>query len=180
MNLTFENIFLGAKVSLEKIDLFIYKINIKTFYAGVLDYEVFLEKYENKSKEFTFKDFCKNIKAKQYDYAGFTIADAEVEKGKKIGSKKKNKDEKRYLSVKGEKILRDACEKYKKGKSFNYPMYDDKTEFHILIVHPDGKALINIEDNYYLYNLVSKKFFFIEDVYKGILNENNIPWDLSI
>lgn len=181
MKLTYENIFLSAEATFEGKNMFVYKINAKSFYAGTMPFEIFMDKYEKKPKSIVFKDFCTHNTAKQYTYEGFDISEEEVEKGKKIGIKKKDKDEKRYLSLKAEKLLRDVyTDKYKKGKSYQHPLYDDKTEFHVVEAHPDNKILLNIDNNYILFNMISKKYLFLEDVFKKELNSKNIPWDLSL
>lgn len=177
MNLTFDNIFLGAEVYQGTKKLIVYKINQKTFYAGEMDFEVFFNRYKI-SKGTTFKDFVASVKADLYSYEGFTITEIEVEKGKKIGVKKIDKDDKKFLSPKAEKTLKDIIEtRVKKGRNCNYPLYDGNKEFHIVVAREDGKILLNMDDEYILFNVETRKYYKIENVFEGKLKEDNIPFD---
>ena len=177
MKLTYENIFLGAAVSKGEQRLTVYKINQKTFYAGNMDFEVFFGRYEKSPKGTTFKDFVAANKAELLSYEGFDITEEEIERGKTIG-KKIDKNEKKFLSVHGERLIKEVFDtKYKKGRSFNYPLYDGSTEFHIVVANDDGKILFNMDNEYILFSVNTKKYFKIENVFAGTLKTETIPWN---
>ena len=171
--------FLGCSIIEEKTkkSYFVYKINAKTFYAGEMSYDQFISRFKVSQKGTTFKEFAAGVKAKSFSYEGFSISEAEVERGKKVGIKKEPKKEKKMLSTRGESAIRDAyILRYKKGKGCKYPMYDGTMEFHIVAAHPENKVLLNVEGQYVLYGLESKKFFVVEDVCSGKLTMATIPW----
>ena len=178
MKLTYDNIFLRAKVSNNIKNLIVYKINQKTFYAGEMDYEVFFNRYDKSLKGTTFKDFAAANKAGPFSYEDFNITEEEVNKGKTEGIKKITKEEKRLLSVKSEKLIKDIYDtKFKKSKNYKYPLYDGSTEFHIVVANDDEKVLFNMDNDYILFNIKTKKYKKIENTFIGTLKENNIPWN---
>ncbi|OQB40553.1 MAG: hypothetical protein BWY04_01308 [candidate division CPR1 bacterium ADurb.Bin160] len=178
MKLTYENIFLGAVISKNDEKLIVYKINQKTFYAGKIDYDVFHNRYKMSKKGTTFKDFAATNKAGPFSYEGFEITEEEVNKGKTEGVKKISKEEKKILSAKTEKLIKDIYDfKFKRGKGYRYPIYDGSTELHLVVANVEDKVLFNMNNEYILFNVKTKKYKKLESVFIGTLKEKNIPWN---
>ena len=81
MLLTPENAFLGAKIKKDKEELYVIKVNAKSFYAAPIPYEEFLKDYQNQTwhKE-TFINYCKRLKYQQCKYGEYEITEDEAKK----------------------------------------------------------------------------------------------------
>ena len=120
MNLTAENAFIGATVSKGVETLTVYKVNVKSFYAGKYPLDEFKSMYKFKDKSQTFKDFCKRSSILQYDYSGWEITEEEAAK-KQVEEIKSAA--KQVFSTSQKKAIKDTFEEYNKQCPCGYEIW---------------------------------------------------------
>ena len=157
INLTPQNAFLGAEVTLNGKTLYVVKINEKSLYAS--SEPSFLAAWEGKSKGVTWKNFCEGHQAKSYKYDGFEIAEEEAAKKAEIEAKSQLKKEQvqhisGQLRAEVKKSWKRFVEKETKGKgkAWQYPIESgDKRVCPVAASIQAEAMLLNINSNYMFY-----------------------------
>ena len=162
MNLSAENAFIGATVSKGVETLTVYKVNVKSFYAGKYPLDEFKSMYKFKDKSQTFKDFCKRSSILQYDYSGWEITEEEAAK-KQVEEIKSAA--KQVFSPSQKKAIKDTFEEYNKnGKQMRW-----------VLIQKDNSLVIRYGDIRYLYNVTSEETIALGE--DEALTEDSVPWD---
>ena len=184
MKLTKENIFIGAKVShqTEGENLYVYKVNDKSFYAGSKTLEE-VEYYnrvnpDSKTKIYsTFSSLMKAVGGKQYTYDGFEINKEEAkrkETEEKIAQIKK--EQKKYLTPSGEKLLKNLFKIKESGKgSWSHSNYVSKVQIILLEANSEGKCVVRVGSDVIFYDVktgIQRLFDYQKDK-----NGKNIIWE---
>jgi hypothetical protein len=171
--LTHETAFIGAKVKINKKDLFIIKINIKSFYACDCIYTEFLEKQEQSKKlKITFKDLCKKENFKQYKYEDATIDDKQ--------EKPKIENKKKFLFSKINRLfLEDYYKKMLKNNIRIGHINNGDCQITICSVK-DNILVISYDYNFYFYDINNHSEQFIQSVYEKGLTEKNVWEKLAV
>lgn len=175
MNLTAENAFIGATVSKGVDTLTVYKVNVKSFYAGKYPLDEFKSMYKFKDKSQTFKDFCKRSSILQYDYSGWEITEEEAAK-KQVEEIKSAA--KQVFSPSQKKAIKDTFEEYNKnGKQMRlvyiYSSYN--SDALRVLIQKDNSLVIRYGDIRYLYNVTSEETIALGE--DEALTEDSVPWD---
>lgn len=174
--LSFENAFLGAKITKDKKEYYIYKINQKTFYFGALRYEVIKSRWENKTPDLTWKLLMSSVEGKTSDYEGFFLAD---EQDAEITIKKasEEKKEKKYLSKYAEIEIFKLFERFKKDKgSWRHQTEVSKEIFTIIAAKKEGIVLLSVDGNFVFFNLNTKKYTYWRPIQMNKNRTKEIPW----
>ena len=174
MNLTAENAFIGATVSKGVETLTVYKVNVKSFYAGKYPLDEFKSMYKFKDKSQTFKDFCKRSSILQYDYSGWEITEEEAAK-KKVEEIKSTT--KQVFSPNQKKAIKDTFEEYnKKGKQMRLVYINSYNSGALrILIQKENSLVIRYGDIRYLYNVTSEETIALGE--DEALTEGSVPWD---
>jgi len=171
MNLDYENAKVGAKIKIEGQELFIYKVNKKSFYAGKLGLKEIIQ-----PKGVTWISFMKDIKGKKYSYGTAEISELEISKINDFIEKEKK--QKKYLNSRNERELLEVYKQRVIGKSTKTPLITLETTKKnppiVLGYNKDGWFLISLRDrkHYFFYNVLSKEYI---DYNKEIHKNNVFP-----
>ena len=154
MKLNSENAFVGAKVTIKNETKYIYKVNGKTFYAGSTPNDSLVQ-----PKGMKFTDFMKKIGGEKYSYGDAEITDVEV--SRKDNFIKKEKDQKKYLTVPTERYIKKIYDEKVIGKStktYKELVENGKgKEIAIIDADKEGWFLISMRDGvtYFFFNAVN-------------------------
>lgn len=174
MKFTYDNAFQGAKITKGEAILYVYKVNTKSFYAGNITFPQFEERYENRPSKQTFKEFCKQNDFKMLNYGDYEISDEE-EKKKAYSIPSSSHD-----SIgKAEKlVISKVVSEYEKKKKEVYCITIDVGKTTMRILKKNGSSvLLNIDKNYYLYNMETSKTIKLGTIYDVTFTESTIPWE---
>ncbi|MDR0676125.1 MAG: hypothetical protein LBF97_03680 [Elusimicrobiota bacterium] len=173
MKLTPENIFVSAKIKIAKKDLFVIKVNTKSFYACECLYKDFLEKQEQAKKvKMTFKDLCKKEGFKQYKYEDATIDETQ--------DKPKIENKKKFLFSKINRLLLEDC--YKKMIKNNMKTNNiNNGDCQVVVCSiRDNILVISYNSNFYFYDINNHSEQLIQSVYEKGLTEKNVWEKLAV
>lgn len=162
MKLTKDNAFVGARVThrTEGENLYVYKVNDKSFYAGPKTPEE-VEEYnkpslDSKAKIYsTFSKLMKVVGGKQYQYKDFDIDENEAErKEKKEKIDKLKKEQKKYLSPSAEKLVKKLYKISQSGKgSWGHSNFVNKTHIVLISVNNEGKCVVRSGSDVIFYHV---------------------------
>lgn len=174
MKFTYDNAFQGAKITNGKTILYVYKVNAKSFYAGEITFPQFEERYENRPFKQTFKDLCKQNNFNMLSYGDYEISEEEAKK------KSSSITLKSHDSIgKAEKlVISKIISEYEKKKKEIYCITIDVGKTTMRILKKNGSSvLLNINGDYYLYNIETSKTIKLGTVYDVTFTESTIPWE---
>lgn len=183
INLTSQNAFLGAEVTLNGKTLYVVKINEKSLYAS--EESNFLALWKVKPKGITWKNFCDGHKAKSYKYDNFTITEEEASKKAEVEARQElKKTQVNYISGQLKKEVHNMWKRFLvkdkggKGKAWQYPIESgDKRLCPIAASSQAGAILFSV-------NTVNIFYFVEDDVYVPFNKEEHklgkeIVWPIS-
>ena len=174
MKLTSENAFVGASITgSDGVKLTVYKVNEKSFYAGVYPLEQYKEMFKNRDRGATFKMFCTKNNINMYSYDGWEIEEAEA-------SKKEMADAtvKAHVALKPE--IRKAIKAYfdeciSKGESLRLSAIWYRGDVIRIIVSNKESLVLSIDGARYLYHVPTEETVLLEE--EEALTEATIPWE---
>lgn len=173
---SFDNAFLGAKVIKNKKEFYVYKINQKTFYFGVLPYATIKARWENKTPDLTWKLLMDSVGAKSSEYEGFFLAD-EQDAEIMIKRASEEKKEKKYLSKHAEAEVFKLFERFKTGKgSWRHQTEVSKEIFNIVEAKQEGVVLLAIDGHFVFFELHSKKYTYWRPIRMVKDGSKEVPW----
>lgn len=164
-----ENVFVGAKVIINKKEITIIKINAKSFYGCECSFTDFLEKQENAKKyKITFKNLCGREGWKQYKYETAELAEGQ----KKPEIENKNK----FLFSKTNRLLLEDCyRRMVKNETKRGSINNGDCQITIC-TRKDNILMLSYDTNFYFYNMENHSDKFIASVFEQGINESNV-WE---
>ena len=174
MKLTSENAFVGANITgSDGVKLVVYKVNSKSFYAGVYALAQYQELLKNKDRGATFKMFCSKNNINMYSYDGWEIEEEEASKKEIAAATAKD-----HVALKPEvrKAIKDYYEECKKkGQSLRLSAIYYRGDMIRIIVSNDESLVLSIDGNRYLYHVPSEETILLSE--DEALTEATIPWE---
>ena len=174
MKLTSENAFVGASITgSDGVKLIVYKVNEKSFYAGVYPLEQYKEMFKNRDRGATFKMFCTKNNINMYSYDGWEIDEAEASKKEIAAATVKS-----HVSLKPEirKAIKDYYEEcMKKGESLRLSAIWYRGDVIRIIVSNKDSLVLSIDGIRYLYHVPSEETITLGD--DEALTEATVPWE---
>lgn len=174
MKLTSENAFVGASITgSDGVKLIVYKVNEKSFYAGVYPLEQYKEMLKNKDRGATFKMFCTKNSINMYSYDGWEIDETEASKKEIAVATVKS-----HIALKPE--IRKAIKAYfeectKKGESLRLSAIWYRGDIIRILVSNGESLVISIDGARYLYHVPSEETILLEE--DEAPTEATIPWE---
>lgn len=173
MKASADNVFIGAKVTKDKKEFTVIKVNSKSFYlAPDTSLESYQTMWDMRPKKQTFKEFCEKHKFPMEKYEGFEIAEDEAAKKAVIENSQKGVN--LYKLDKAIKLIIADFLKYNKLRLLCNLQAGSKI-FRILEMKDKDKFLLNVEDEYILYNSSIDTAVKIGDVYS--VKKEDIDWE---
>ena len=174
MKLTSENAFVGAAITgSDGSNLIIYKVNAKSFYAGVYTLDQYNEMFKNRDRGATLKTFCAKNNINMYSYEGWEIAEEEASK-KEIADATATAHT--VLKPEIRKAIKDFYnECTEKGKSLRLSAIYYRGDMIRIIVSNKDSLVISIDGNRYLYHVPTEETILLDE--EEALTEPTIPWN---
>lgn len=178
MTVSADNIFVGATVSKDKKKYLVIKVNAKSFYAAEnLTFDQWNTMWENRFKGTTFKALCESHHYLMYKYSDkFEVEESESKKktlveSVKVASKKTSSG----LTKLDKEALKDLL-RFKRLHNYQNIQVGNNT-MRVLANQDNQKFLLNLNDDYVLYNNALDLDMKIGNVYETKLTMDTIPWN---
>lgn len=176
MKASADNVFIGATVTKDNVNYLVVKVNAKSMYvAQGWSLEQYNAAFAMKSKEVTFKDFCEKNKIEMVKYSDYEIAQEESAKKTVIEESKKAVNATSALG-KAEKMVLTDLLKYKRLHRFQNIQVGD-TIMRVLENQDNDRFLLNVNDDYILYNRSLDVSCKISTVYDYEEKYKEVPWE---
>jgi len=176
MKASADKVFVGAKVKKDNDNYLVVKVNAKSMYvAKNMTLENYNAAFNCKPKTETFKDFCKRHNIEMVKFDGFEIEEKEASKKTVIEESKKAANTKSALG-KAEKMVLAEMLKYNKVRMYATIGVGDTT-MRIMERKDDDKFLINVNNDYILYNKDLDISCFACRVFDYVPGETKFPWE---
>ena len=174
MKAEFDNLFVGAVLTKDNDKYLVVKVNAKSFYAAKnTTMEDYSFAFGAKAKNVTFKQFCDSNGIKMYHYNdGFDISEEEAKK-KQVVEMAKNTTS---LLDKADKATLTELIKKKKLKPLANIAVGNKI-FRVIENRDNDKLLLNLDNNYVLYNRSLDISYKVCSVYDWGRLVTAVPWE---
>lgn len=145
MNLTKDNAFVGAKVShqTEGENLYVYKVNDKSFYAGAMPWEK-VEEFNDSGDYSTFSKLMEAVNGKQYQYKDFILVEDKIVA----------KNQRQYLTEPVENLIKELYDIKQSGKgSWDHSSFVNKVHVILIASNNDGKCVVRSGNDVVFYDI---------------------------
>lgn len=176
MKTSAENVFVGANVTKDGKKFLVAKVNAKSMYvAEGWTIDEYNKAFALKAKGITFKDFCKKNKIEMVKYDDYEIEESEAAKKTVVENSKKAANVASALG-KAEKMVLMELLKYKKLHMLANIAVGDKI-MRVLEQRDDDKFLLNVDNNYILYNSSLDAAYNLCSVFDWGKEIKTVPWE---
>jgi hypothetical protein len=164
----------GAKITLNGKELYLAKVNDKTFYATEYNYQVFQDKLKMyKSKSMTFLQMAKTENLQKLNYGEAEISEEQIKEATKL---KEAKAEKLFSRETDKKLISIANRMVKNNCRFGSIFEEDKKQISVMELR-GHVLLLNKENKLYLYNLKNFHSIYCGDIFDKKITSSKIEWE---
>lgn len=179
MKTSADNVFVGATLTKNNEKFLVVKVNAKSMYViKGITFDEYNRRYSLKTKEVTFKDFCKTNNVKMVKFDDFEIEESEAAKKTIIEEAKASAKNVTSAFGKAEKMVLTELLKYNKLQKLATIGVGDTIMRVVENKDNDGnRFLLNVNGDYILYNKELDSSYFVCKVYDYTVGETKFPWE---
>lgn len=171
-----DNVFIGAKVTKGKETFLVVKVNTKSMYvAKNMTLEQYNQNWSLRPKGQSFKVFCEKLKIEMVKYDSYEIEESEAAKKEVVETSKKASNTVSAFGTAEKKTLTELVRFKKLQKLVNIGV--GNKIMRVLEIRDNNKFLINLDNNYLLYNRELDIACNVCSVFDWGVKVKEIPWE---
>lgn len=177
MKASADNVFVGAILTKDNEKFLVVKVNAKSMYvAKEMTLDEYNRRYSLKTKETTFKDFCKANSIEMVKFDNFEIEENEAAKKAIIEETKSSAKNVTSAFGKAEKAVLTELLKYNKLQRLANIGVGDNI-MRVIENKDNNRFLLNVNNDYILWNKELDSSYFVCHLFDYKSGETQIPWD---
>lgn len=175
LNVTKDNIAPGMKIYENDNELYVYKINAKSVWAGPKSWDAIKGLWEERTKGTKWTDLMNKHNGNKYTYDNLKVNEEEVaKKNSFIKKEEKQNNDKNFITQIEKRDLKKAYNQFLKGKSYKYLIEVGNNRLHIIVASKDEYILFKKNNNMIIWDMKENLFYpFKENEHK---KDKEILW----